>query len=226
MSQPFLNSTVFNHPFACLISGPSKSGKSVLVQNILINNNDIINKKIDRIIYCYSAWQAAFENENFKRIVPAVEFHSGVPDLDNIDPSRNNIIILDDLMNESCTDNAVQDLFCIHSHHKSISVFLMTQNLFPKSKNSRTISLNCDYIIVMNNPRDRAQIGFLSRQVFPKNYKYLIEAYDDATDMKQFGYLLIDLSQTTKSSHRLQTCILPSENRIFYLPLNYNSAGF
>ncbi len=94
----------------------------------------------------------------------------------------------------------------------------MTQNLFPKSKNSRTISLNCDYIVLMNNPRDRAQIGFLSRQIFPKNSKYLIEAYEDSTETKQFGYLFIDLSQTTKSNHRLQTSIFPTDNRVFYLP--------
>lgn len=57
-------------------------------------------------------------------------------------------------MKENGSDSSIYDLFCIDSHHRSISVFLMTQNLFPKEKNARAISLNCDYIILMNNPRD------------------------------------------------------------------------
>ena len=166
MTEP--NNVVFNHPFACLVTGPSKSGKSQFVRNVLTYNNQLINKKIERIIYCYSTWQKEFGDLIFKSVEPKVEFNLGLPEIETVDPTKNNMIILDDLMNESGNDTSICDLFCVDSHHKSISVFLMTQNLFPKSKNSRTISLNCDYIVLMTDPRDRAQIGFLSRNISKK----------------------------------------------------------
>ena len=61
-------------------------------------------------------------------------------------------------MRESCKDTSIYDIFTVDSHHKNISVFFLTQNLFPKEKNARTISLNCNYIITTCNPRDRAQL--------------------------------------------------------------------
>ena len=52
--------------------------------------------------------------------------------------------------------------------------------------------------------------------MFPNNTKFLTECYEDAVENKQFGYLLIDLKQTTKKNFRVQTGILNGEERIIY----------
>ena len=49
--------------------------------------------------------------------------------------------------------------------------------------------------------------------MFPNATKYLVEAYEDATD-GNFGYLLLDLKQTTEKEMRVQTGVLPGERRL------------
>ena len=96
----------------------------------------------------------------------------------------------------------------------------MTQNLFPKEKNARTISLNCNYIILLNNPRDRNQILHLARQMFPNDSKFLLECFNDAVENRLYGYLFLDFTQTTKNNYRVQTGVCPDEDRIVYLSKN------
>ena len=143
-----------------MLAGPSKSGKTHLLKKILTEHINLIRPVIDRIVYCFSRWQPGFEE--LRQISPPVEFNQGLPDIDNFSSTSNNLLILDDLMREGGKDTSVYDIFTVDSHHKNISVFFLTQNLFPKEKNARTISLNCNYIIVLNNPRDRAQIQHLA----------------------------------------------------------------
>jgi len=63
----------------------------------------------------------------------------------------------------------VSQLFTKGSHHRNISLILITQNLFHQGPSSRDISLNIMYIAVFKNPRDKTQIVHLARQVYPEN---------------------------------------------------------
>lgn len=147
----------------------------------------------------------------------------GLPDIDELNISEPNLIILDDLMTECSKDNSIKDLFTIDSNHKNVSVFLLTQNLFLSGKHTRTISLNCNYIIVLNNPRDRSQFSFLSRQMFPNNTKFLNECFYDAVENKNYGYLLLDFTQSINKIFRIQTDIcFETLKRVFYTPKENN----
>jgi len=170
MDQSGVDFFLFKHPFTCMIAGPSKSGKTTLLKEILTNKDILINKTIQRIVYCYTRWQESFDE--LKKAIPTVEFLQGLPDIDTIDSYVNNFLIMDDLMKECGKDNSIYDIFTIDSHHKNISVFFLTQNLFPKEKNAHTISLNCNYIIVLNNPKDRAQMFHLARQMNPDDVNF------------------------------------------------------
>ena len=108
------------------------------------------------------------------------------------------------------SNDKVVDLFTKGCHHKNISVFFITQNLFHQGKGQRDISLNAHYIIYFKNPRDRAQIQHLARQMCPENPKFLQEAYNDATAVAH-GYLLIDLKQSTEENFRFRTNIFQSD---------------
>jgi len=57
----------------------------------------------------------------------------------------------------------------------------------------------------MKNPSDRLQIKNLGRQLFPGS-KHFEESFADATS-KPYGYLLIDLTQTTPDNMRLRSNI-------------------
>ena len=109
--------------------------------------------------------------------------------------------------------------FLICSHHCYRSILVLTQNIFNKGKHSRTMSLNSHYIVLFKNPRDATQISFLARQMYPKNSKFLEEAYFDATN-EPFGYLFIDLKQATPNDNRVQSNIFSKKNHFFYLRKN------
>ena len=57
-----------------------------------------------------------------------MNFVEGLPDGNSQDPSRNNFIIIDDLMHEA--DKKIAKLFTQGSHHKNASVIFLTQNIF------------------------------------------------------------------------------------------------
>ena len=143
---------MFKTPFTCMLAGPSQSGKTSLLINILKHRDALLDNPPTRIIYCYSVFQEAFRSLESMNI----EFIQGLPDLNEFNPVIHNMVILDDMMNECEKNKEIQNLFTIHSHHKNISVFIMTQNMFSKGPCARTISLNCRYLIIFNNPRDAA----------------------------------------------------------------------
>lgn len=211
LKEEYLNSKIFKMPFACMLAGPSKSGKTTLLIQLLINK-DIYDKQIDRIVYCYSQAQPSFEK------LANIEFHKGLPDTETFDSGKNNIVILDDLMAEANDNIQILNLFTVDSHHRNISTFFLTQNLFAKGKYSRTISLNCNYIFLFNNPRDKSQIKPFAMQIANENWRYIKEAYDDATS-EPYGYLFFDLHQKTPPLCQVQTDIL-SDQRVIYIPKN------
>ena len=199
----------WKHPFTCIIAGPTSSGKSVFTLKFINEAENLITPPPEKIIYCYSEYQPIF-NE-----YPQVTFSEGLPDLEQFDGKQRTLLILDDLMSE--TNDSVSNIFTKFSHHRNISVIYLTQNLFYKSKQSRTMSLNAHYIVLFKNPRDLLQVSTLSRQMFPGKGQFLVEAFKDAT-AKPFGYLVLDLKPDTEEKYRIRTKIFPGEKQFVYLP--------
>ena len=142
-------------------------------------------------------------------LYPHIEFHEGLPNLNEFLGNNESILlVLDDMMSE--TNVEISNLFTKYGHHRNLSLVFLTQNLFYKDKHTRTMSLNTHYIVMLKNPRDATQIMTLSRQMFPHNSKYMIEAFNDAVK-RNYGYLLIDLKPTTDDRIRLRTNIFPDE---------------
>lgn len=199
----------WKHPFTGIIAGPTGSGKSVFTFKFISEVDSMISPPPEKIIYCYGEYQPMF-NE-----YPHVTFSEGLPDLAQFDGKERTLLILDDLMSE--TNDSVSNIFTKVSHHRNVSVLYLSQNLFYKSKQNRTISLNAHYIVLFKNPRDALQVATLARQMYPGQSKFLVEAFKDATE-KPFGYLLLDLKPDTEEKYRIRTNIFPGERHFVYLP--------
>lgn len=198
------------HPFSAIIAGPSGCGKSVFVVKFIDNLEKMTCSNFENVYWHYSEWLPHLHNQ--RNII----LKEGLPDISEIDTSRANLIIIDDLMRES--DGRVVDLFTRGCHHRNLSVFFITQNIFHQGKGQRDISLNAHYIVLFKNPRDKAQIRHLAQQVCPENTKFLQEAYRDAT-AQPHGYLLLDLKQSTREECRFRTNIFPSDQfNTVYVP--------
>ncbi len=195
------------HPFTCMVVGPTQSGKTQFVLK-LIRCSAAIYPPPERIVWCYGCYQ-----DIFRDLQPLVEFFEGIPDSSMLD-GRRTLLIIDDLMAE--TDQRVTAIFTKGSHHKNASVIYISQNLYSKGKENRTISLNTHYLVLFKNPRDLTQIMHLGRQMFPDRSKYFRDAFADATS-RPYAYLLVDLKTTTPDELRLRTDIFPDNTTMVYL---------
>lgn len=199
----------FKHPSRILITGPSGSGKTTFVQKLLNNMTEMFGFNFDRIIYC--SGQSFPENDyiNGIEIEKFTKFDEDI--LNDINPNIKNIIILDDNMHSSVNDLLISDLFTKKSHHLNITVILILQNLFPKSKYIRDISSNSTYLVLMSNPRETLQIKTLSSQIDGNHSNHIFNCFNDATKNKPFSYLLLDFDQKTPDELRVRTNVFPEE---------------
>lgn len=195
-------------PFTMLVCGASGSGKSCFTRNLL-RYSDILVNSPSRIIWCYGVWQPEFALGEF-------EYYHGLPTEEMLNEGHY-LLIIDDLMQEAKSSSIVSDIFTKYSHHKNITCICLMQNLFPKGSEMRNISLNSNYIVLMKNSRDRAQIRHLARQIYPGKSKFLIDAYEEATK-EPYGYLLLDFRNTTPDKIRVRTGIFPGETMFAYSP--------
>ena len=111
-------------------------------------------------------------------------------------------------------------MFTKGSHHRNISVLLLTQNLFHQDTNYRDISLKATYFVLLKNVRDKNQFLYLARLTYPEDSHSLYDANRDAT-RQPHGYLILDFAQDTDDTLRIQTNIFPDEGPpIVYAPVN------
>ena len=190
------------HPSSCLIVGPSRSGKTSLAREMI--RRKIYHPNIKRVKWCFSYHATWFWEE------PSFHFIQGLPD----SYEEGDLIVIDDLMRH--LNDKISDLFTGASHHCSVSVILILQNLFPRINVMRDISLNAQYIILFKNSRDSTQINCLGRQLYPRKSKYFVDAHIKATT-KPYGYLFIDIHPRTTDEYRLRENIFPDKFGLYWL---------
>ena len=151
----------------------------------------------NRILFYYDEWQEAYRTASKPNACITIEFREGLPQI--ADYSRDNdkkkLLILDDLMRESSSD-VILHLFTEGSHHKNISVIFITQNVYQKRKAQRDISLNIKYLMLFKNPRDKAQIQHLVRQIHPETRFFCATR----SSMQRVYSILISLSISRRTA--------------------------
>jgi len=166
---------------------------------------------------CYSE-KTAVPNKQLA-VLKKIYYNEGVPsDFENAH-GRPWLITHDDLLNNAYSKE-VCDLFTKGSHHRNISVILITQNLFQQGRYCRNISLNAKYFVLLKTVRDKNPFMFLARQLYPENSNSLYKEYLDGTQ-RPYGYLILDLSQYTNDRLRFNTNIFPTDPPppIIYAPI-------
>ena len=105
--------------------------KSTFVIRLIECREQLCDVVYDNIVWCHS------EN-NAPHHLKSVSFVKGVPDFENPE-NVPTLIVLYDLM-DSAYSTKVSELFTKGSHHRNISLLLITQNLFHQSSSSRDFS--------------------------------------------------------------------------------------
>lgn len=196
-----------------IISGPSLSGKSYFLSKLLKDTSVYFTPTPTRVLWYFGEIQP-------KPILPRVEYKRGLPTEKDIELFHRCIIVLDDLMLESKSSLLVANLFTRVAHHRECFIVHVTQNLFQNGSITRTQSLNAHYFVLFKNPRDKLQITYLARQIYPQNIDFFLASFEDATS-KPFGYLFLDLAPATPEDLRVRSNILLGDKQYsVYLPTN------
>jgi hypothetical protein len=200
----------FQHPFSCLIAGPTGSGKTQFVKRLLTEGENAICGAPEDILWCYGEYQPTFQEE-WVHTIPSI--------FDRLEGQggKRTLVVIDDLMSECVNDKRLASLFSKKSHHRNCSVIFIVQNVFVQGKEMRNITQNCHYMVLFKNPRDASIINHLGKQMYPGQSQFLKEAYHDATS-QPYGYLLIDLKQSTPDALRLRTELFSSQAVVVYTP--------
>lgn len=194
----------------CIV-GPSHSGKTTFTLQLLDRRHQLFDCQPNRVIWCYGIYQ---HDLNTVLLNKGYQVQAGL--ISTADIQAYDIIVLDDLLNESSSSKDVTDMFTKAAHHKPCFIIFIMQNLFPPGKESRTRSLNTQYFTIFKNPRDKSQIEILARQILPRRSKALIEIFEAATQ-KPHNYLFIDFTQDCPEEFRFRSNLFEKPMTIYKL---------
>ena len=172
------------HPVRCNITGPSESGKSVFLTNLILN---IINE-LDKIyIYSPSFHQDLYQkliksfsncipihiipnilngadidivieeivnNKDFEKSDTQIETYESIEDLKFPQEYENNSIIILDDLNQKEMDDPRVQAMFKRSRHKFLSIFILSQDYYELSKKTIRCNGNIYHIFKPNNFRD------------------------------------------------------------------------
>uniref|UniRef100_A0A158P4B8 AAA+ ATPase domain-containing protein n=1 Tax=Tetranychus urticae TaxID=32264 RepID=A0A158P4B8_TETUR len=198
-----------HHPFTMLVAGPTGSGKTRWIMQLIAGANRFSSPPPQKITYFYGEYQSIFGS------IKDVNFIKGLPEnlIEKFDGTVPEWIIIDDLMSESTNSKIISELFTKGSHHRNLSVILIVQNFFTRGKESRNISLNSQYIVLFKNPRDQSIITSIGRQMLPGKVSKLQAIYEDAT-AAPYSYLFVDLKPETPMEVRFLSNVLGEKDYI------------
>ena len=99
----------------------------------------MVDTPITEVIYC----SPEFSHPELRECSIPIRYLDYIPDVSQFTDRKPRLVIFDDMMREF--DVNVVDLFTRLSHHLSISVIFICQNIFHRNKGQRDVSLNSHY---------------------------------------------------------------------------------
>ena len=160
-------------PFTMMLIGPSSSGKSTLLTNLLAERQQLFTNPPVRTRLYYNVYQHTYDQMLGRGLVD--DFVEGMPTREDLQEflggHSSTCIIFDDLADQ--LSDAISELFTVGSHHMNTNVIVLAQNLFQQSQVWRTCSRNTTYMVLMKSSRDPGQIAILNRQMFPQKKNFL-----------------------------------------------------
>ena len=187
----------FDHPTNTIVSGPSGSGKSQILAQILGCADYIFDPSPVKRILFYREDQTIYDQWYESGLITHKQ--KGMPERDELmslisenKDGGGSLVFFDDCA--SFIEENKEDFnyyFTVASHHYKTSFFLVLHSLF--SPALRILSLNTHRFILTQSPRDVGQVRTLASQSFPGRTQFVVDAYEDSTD-REFGFLIMDFS--------------------------------
>ena len=172
-----------------IIFGQTGAGKTYFMLEVI--RQKLIHPFPKHIYYMYNVEQDFMStwNETEDQKITFIQ-GLGVEQMDTSEPS---LLVIDDLL--LSTNKAVVEMFILGRHHKQISLFYLTQNLFPNCSMYRTMSNNAHYYVLFYNQRNFRQVHTLAHQIYVgKDVQRITNAYKRA-GKQQRGFIVLSFAQ-------------------------------
>lgn len=171
-----------------IIFGATGAGKTHFMLNVI--RNKLVHPFPKNVYYMYNIEQDFMKTWNSTE-EQSITFIKGLDfkQMDTLEPS---LLVIDDLL--LSTDKSVAEIFILGSHHRQISLFYLTQNLFPSCPIFRTMSTNAHYYVIFHSQRHFRQVHTLARQIYVgKDLKRITNAYKRASETPR-GFIVLSFS--------------------------------
>lgn len=202
MEFNILNDTLPIHPAKILICGPSMSGKTHFVKNLLLNSRApyevlyIFAHRMDQPVYKEIIEEYTEANR------PVITF-SDIPDEPiEFDKSKKNIVLVDDLIEEAEKSKYMGHLLRDGAHHDNLTLILIS-HWCCNGSDSRRQRLQMDYMVLFDFPADKKAVHGIGTQICPGGIEKFMEVYNDATNIR-YKPLIIDLTNSQYIDKRLK----------------------
>ncbi len=172
-----------------IIFGQTGAGKTYFMLEVI--RQKLIHPFPKNIYYMYNIEQDFMYrwNETEEQKITFIQ-GLGVEQMNTSEPS---LLVIDDLL--LSTNKEVVEMFILGSHHKQISLFYLTQNLFPNCNMNRTMSNNAHYYVLFHNQRNFRQIHTLAHQIYVgRDVQRITNAYKRASKQER-GFVVLSFAQ-------------------------------
>lgn len=196
--NPYYDTHHIKLPFRMLIAGGSGAGKTQTLLSLIYNmpntfeNIFITTKNKDEPLYNYL--DEKFEKKGGVKITEIDK--DGLPDLDKLDKTQQNLIVMDDLVGEK--NQRPMEQFFLRARKKNCSMVYISQSYYAVPKMIRN---NLTYLII-KQVSSMKNLTMIAREYdLGMDKNKLTQMYNDATADKQ-NFLLIDLDGDPKQRFR------------------------
>ena len=186
-----LESYLPRHPARILVCGPTMSGKTTFIKNTILHPRSpfevlyICAHRLDQPAYC------EIINTLTGRDIP-VHTYTDIPEEPiKFDPSRKNVLIVDDLIAEADKSKIMGHLIRDGSHHDNITLYLVSHWVCGTG-DARHQRLQMDYLCFFEFPADKKAVYAIAGQLTPGHVSRFMRLYEDATD-EEFRPLIVDI---------------------------------
>jgi molybdopterin-guanine dinucleotide biosynthesis protein len=194
-------------PFSMLVAASSKSGKTALVKDILINHYFVFDKPISEIVWAYhpgSRDDDLFSDLKNSLAIP-ITFVEGFPEKQIKDATlfrkstESKCLVLDDTVVSALKCPSFIDLFTVLSHHQNINVIAVLQNLHADTSSQRQIMnnviRNVTYLVLFPDRRQVNACKQIARTYFAGEEEKLMRPFRHLIESKiKYNYMVIDFN--------------------------------
>ena len=194
-----------------ICAGSSNSGKSYLINSLILENESKFNK----IIITGQPHDILKKSKILETKIVTYDYFPSIQEINEFGEKGHKLVLLDDTYVTAFSDKNVLSYYT-HARHSNISCILISQNLFyTRGKFSKDITLNCSHLILLRM-RDISQLSHLSRQIYGKGYSSKIpDVYKFIVKHYRYPHLLIDVSGTIDEKLELRSNIIHNSENNF-----------